>query len=243
MRRQFWSGPHISLHLHWHKPHTVQLHKDRDCDLRRGSLTPKLQSHTEVLSSSLSHQTILPNGRKPISNCSYKSLDRLMSHLDERPHAKLNCDILCGRGVGDVARLLEVVLTLLLLLALVLGHVGRVTLLVVAVVALLHLVVLNLFHCLNLVNAPLLGGGNLSEGRAGQWLSCLEGVLGPQPLDGHLAPAGRLGSPCLHDNCRRRCRCWCWHWKRNRSRKRSWCGTSTDISATVEAAKGFNDQS
>merc|ERR1712060_838832 len=113
---------------------------------------------------------------------------RKITVLDEWPHTKLNSDILSGRRVGDVARLLEVVLTLLLLLAFVLRHICGVTLLVVAVVALLHLVVLNLLHGLNLVNAPLLAGGNIPEGGAGQWLPALEGVLGSQPLDGHFAP-------------------------------------------------------
>ena len=167
------------------------------------------------------------------------SLNWVRSHLDKWSHANLNCDILSGGRVGDVARLLEVVLALLLLLALVLRHIRCVALLVVAVVALLHLVVLNLLHRLNLVNAPLPAGGNIPEGGAGQRLPRLEGVLGPQPLDGHLAPASRLGSPCLHNNCRCRGRCRCWHWGRKRSRQRSRPGCCTDIGTSVEAVKAI----
>ena len=78
----------------------------------------------------------------------------MTSHLDKRPHADLDSDVLSGGRVRDVARLLEVVLALLLLLTLVLGHVRRVALLVVAVVALLHLVVLDFLHRLDLVDTP-----------------------------------------------------------------------------------------
>ena len=78
----------------------------------------------------------------------------MTSHLDKRPHADLDSDVLSRGRIGDVAGLLEVVLALLLLLTLVLGHVRRVALLVVAVVALLHLVVLDLLHRLDLVDTP-----------------------------------------------------------------------------------------
>ena len=45
----------------------------------------------------------------------------------------------------------------------------------------------------------------------------------------HLAPASRLGSPCLYDDrrCRERGRSWGWKW--------GWSSTRADIGTSIEA--------
>ena len=95
-------------------------------------------------------------------------LSPLVTVLDKRSAAHLDR---LGDGLGlvlDEAVLPVVLVALLLLLRLVVGHVGRVAPLVVGVVALDHLVVLDLLHHLDLVDAPLAIGTRTSPGHVGK---------------------------------------------------------------------------
>merc|ERR1712212_1199360 len=75
--------------------------------------------------------------------------------LDQRSSARLHGLIEGNLLVVDEAVLSEVLLTFLLLLGLIVGHIGGVAPPVIRVVTLDNLIILSLLHHLDLVNAPL----------------------------------------------------------------------------------------
>merc|ERR1712212_451291 len=99
--------------------------------------------------------------------------------LDQRSSAHLHSLIEGNLLVVDEAVLSEVLLTFLLLLRLVVGHIGGVAPSVIGMVTLDNLIIFSLLHHLDLVNAPLsistrsltvnTGLKVLAGGKAGNW--------------------------------------------------------------------------
>ena len=102
-----------------------------------------------------------PALRLILSAADLRALDGAI--LDKRSTADLDSLIEGNLLVLNEAVLPEVLLTLLLLLGLVVGHIGGVAPLVIAVVTLHHIIILGLFHHLHLVNATLTISTSLSS--------------------------------------------------------------------------------